>query len=220
MWRAPGWLPSSAIKQGRFWWLWVHFHYKCGKCRKFCKRIMGQTPSTEDVNPKLLLVSRTVTLEKSYPSTQFLHRQQTLSQQMNSTLLQKFLLLPIFLHTRYYTSSDFSRLKVDDTGGFSWTIFWVRHKRDLSFLSNSWKQEYIQSAEEYSLICLYLNSLHCEVKAHSLCMKRFGLHSLFWTFVSQWIIKSFRLGKKFRSLSSRNNPTSKSTTKHLFLAYI
>lgn len=46
----------------------------CGKCRRFCKRIMGQTPSTEDVCPKFLLVSRTATLEKSYPSTQFLHR--------------------------------------------------------------------------------------------------------------------------------------------------
>lgn len=104
---------------------------------------MGQTPSTEDVCPKFLLVSRTATLEKSYPSTQFLHRVLAIELVPLDELHSPIKVSPpsSFPAHRMLHKFRFFRLKVDDAGDFSWSIFGMRHKRGLPFLSNSWKQK-------------------------------------------------------------------------------
>lgn len=66
---------------------------------------------------------------------------------------------------------------------FLWMCLGGDIKKSCSFWSISGNIEECT----HPLIHLYLRCLHCNAKAHSLCMKRFGLHSFPCTSVSQWI---------------------------------
>lgn len=120
--------------------MWAHYHHKCGKCRRFCEKIMGQAPSTEDVSPKFLLASTTATLEKSYPSAQSWHRLLDLIPIDELHSLVKVSPPSSLLAHRMPHKFRFFSLKVDDAGDFSWSILGMRLQKGSLFLTNSWKQ--------------------------------------------------------------------------------